>query len=82
MERLSDSKTLWNRLQLSICLYSRRPVRLTHSSSKLCPLVEEGIEMIGRRFLDLGIFVVGGALLVVVVGAILVLGPTAIERWF
>jgi hypothetical protein len=54
--------------------------------SKLCPLVEEGIEMIGRRFLDSvldsGIFVVGGALLVVVVGAILVLGPTAIERWF
>ena len=42
--------------------------------------------MIGRRFLDSvldwGIFVVGGALLVVVAGAILVLGPTAIERWF
>ena len=42
--------------------------------------------MIGRRFLDSildsGIFVVGGALLVVVVGAILVLGPPAIERWF
>ena len=55
-------------------------------SSALCPLVEEGIEMIGRRFLDSvldsGIFLVGGALLVVLVGAILVLGPTAIERWF
>ncbi len=42
--------------------------------------------MIGRRFLDSvldsGIFVVGGALLVVVVGAVLGLGPTAIERWF
>jgi hypothetical protein len=42
--------------------------------------------MIGRKFLDSvldsGIFVVGGALLVVVMGAILVLGPTAIERWF
>jgi len=42
--------------------------------------------MIGRRFLDSvldsGIFVVGGALLVVVAGAILELGPTAIERWF
>jgi hypothetical protein len=62
------------------------PPRTLDPSSKLCPLVEEGIEMIGRRFLDSvldsGIFVVGGALLVVVVGAILVLGPTAIERWF
>ena len=42
--------------------------------------------MIGRRFLDSvldsGIFLVGGALLVVLVGAILVLGPTAIGRWF
>ena len=42
--------------------------------------------MTGRRFLDSvldsGIFVVGGALLVVVAGAILVLGPAAIERWF
>jgi hypothetical protein len=42
--------------------------------------------MIGRRFLDSfldsGIFVAGGSLLAVVVGATLVLGPTAIERWF
>jgi hypothetical protein len=62
------------------------PPRTLDPSSKLCPLVEEGIEMTGRRLLDSvldsGIFVVGGALLVVVVGAILVLGPTAIERWF
>jgi len=61
-------------------------LRTLDPSSKLCQLVEEGIEMIGRRFLDSvldsGIFVVGGALLVVVLGAILVLGPTAIERWF
>ena len=38
--------------------------------------------MLGRTFLDSGMWVVGGALLVVLVGAILALGPTAIERWF
>ena len=42
--------------------------------------------MRGRRFLDSlldsGMFVVGGALLLVLVGAILALAPTAIERWF
>ncbi len=42
--------------------------------------------MIGRKLLDSvldwGAFIVGGALLVVVVGTILVLGPRAIERWF
>ena len=42
--------------------------------------------MIGRRFLDSvldsGIFVVGGALLVVLAVAMLALAPTAIERWF
>jgi len=32
--------------------------------------------------LDSGMFVVGGALLVVLVGAILALAPTAIGRWF
>ena len=66
-------------------MYLCRPATLDPSSA-LCPLVEEGIEMIGRRFLDSvldsGIFLVGGALLVVLVGAILVLGPTAIGRWF
>ena len=66
-------------------MYLCRPATLDPSSAR-CPLVEEGIEMIGRRFLDSvldsGIFLVGGALLVVLVGAILVLGPTAIERWF
>ena len=62
------------------------PLRTLDPSSRLCPLVEEGIEMIGRRFLDSvldsGMFVVGGALLVVVVGVIIALGPTAIARWF
>ena len=38
--------------------------------------------MIGRPFLDWGMWVVGGGLLVVLVGAILALSPTAIERWF
>ena len=42
--------------------------------------------MLTRRFLDAvldsGMFVVGGGLLVVIVGAILALAPTAIERWF
>ena len=38
--------------------------------------------MLSRTFLDSGMFVVGGALLVVLVGAILALAPTAIGRWF
>ena len=38
--------------------------------------------MLGRPFLDWGMWVVGGALLVVLVGAIFVLSPTAIGRWF
>jgi len=38
--------------------------------------------MLSKRFLDSGTWVVGGGLLVVLVGAILALGPTAIERWF
>ena len=62
------------------------PPRTLDPSSALCSLVEEGIEMLGRRFvdsvLDSGMWFVGGGLLVVVVGAILVLAPTAIGRWF
>jgi hypothetical protein len=38
--------------------------------------------MLRRTFLDSGMWFVGGGLLVVLVGAILALGPTAIERWF
>ncbi len=42
--------------------------------------------MFSRRFLDSvldsGMWFVGGGLLVVVVGAILALAPTAIGRWF
>jgi hypothetical protein len=38
--------------------------------------------MLSRTFLDSGTWVVGGGLLVVLVGAILALGPTAIARWF
>ena len=42
--------------------------------------------MLGRRLLDSvldsGVWVVGGGLLVVIVGAILALAPTAIGRWF
>ena len=38
--------------------------------------------MLGRRFLDSGMWVVGGGLLVVIVGVIIALGPTAIARWF
>ena len=42
--------------------------------------------MFSRRFLDSlldsGMFVIGGALLVVLVGAIVALAPIAIDRWF
>ena len=38
--------------------------------------------MLRRRFLDSGMWVVGGGLLVVLVGAIFALAPTAMERWF
>jgi len=42
--------------------------------------------MLSRGFLDSvldsGMFVVGGGLLVVLMGAIFALAPTAIERWF
>ena len=38
--------------------------------------------MLGRTFLNWGMWVVGGGLLVVLVGAIFALAPTAVERWF
>ena len=38
--------------------------------------------MLKRTFLDAGTWVVGGGLLVVLVVAMLALGPTAIARWF
>ena len=38
--------------------------------------------MLSRRFLDSGMWVVGGGLLVALVGAIFALAPTAIGRWF
>lgn len=38
--------------------------------------------MLNRTFLDSGMWVVGGGLLVVLVGAIVAIAPTAIERWF
>jgi len=38
--------------------------------------------MLRTRFLDSGMWVVGGLLLFAVVGAVLALGPTAVERWF
>ncbi len=34
------------------------------------------------RFWDSGMFLVGGVLIVVLVWAVAMLGPTAIERWF
>jgi len=60
--------------------------RTLDPSSALRPLVEEGIEVLSRRFLDSvldsGMFVIGGGLLVVLVGTILALAPVAIGRWF
>jgi len=38
--------------------------------------------MLSRTFSDSGMWVVGGGLLVVSVGVIVALGPTAIARWF
>ncbi len=38
--------------------------------------------MLSRTFLDSGMWVVGGGLLVVIVGVLIALGPTAIARWF
>ena len=38
--------------------------------------------MLSGTFLDSGMWVVGGGLLVVIVGVIVALGPTAIARWF
>ena len=38
--------------------------------------------MLSRTFLDSGMWVVGGGLLVVIVAVIIALGPTAIARWF
>lgn len=38
--------------------------------------------MLSRTFLDSGMWVVGGGLLVVIVEVIIALGPTAIARWF
>jgi hypothetical protein len=38
--------------------------------------------MLGRRFLDSGMWVVGGGLFVVLVVTILLIAPTAIGRWF
>lgn len=38
--------------------------------------------MLRTKLLDSGMWVVGGLLLVMITGAILVLAPTAMERWF
>lgn len=38
--------------------------------------------MLRMKLLDSGMWVVGGLLLMMVMGAILVLAPTAMERWF
>ncbi len=38
--------------------------------------------MLSRTFLDSGMWVVGGGLLVVMAVVIIALGPTAIARWF
>ena len=38
--------------------------------------------MFSRTFLDSGMWVVGGGLLVVIAGGMVALGPTAIARWF
>ena len=38
--------------------------------------------MLGRPFLDWGMWVVGGGLLVVLGWAVFALAPTAMERWF
>ena len=38
--------------------------------------------MLSRTFLDSGMWVVGGGLLVVIVAVIIALGPTVIARWF
>ena len=78
---LSDSKTLLLMLQLSICLYIATPLRFTHPSAR-CLLVEEGVEMVSSTFSDSGMWVIGGGLLLVIVGAMVALGPMATARWF